>query len=508
MLFNSYEYIFLFLPVTLAGFFLIGNRVHHSVALAWLVGASLFFYGWWNPVYVSLIVGSMIFNYAVGVQLQHGGNVKFRKGLLVSGVAVNLALIGYFKYANFFINNLNVALGSAFYVEKILLPLGISFFTFTQIAYLLDAHRREIREQNFLHYFLFVTFFPHLLAGPILHHKEIMPQFGKKAIYKPHAQNFAIGITVFAIGLFKKVILADGVIQYVSPVFAAAEKGATLITLFDAWGGALAYTLQIYFDFSGYTDMAIGSSLMFGIKLPLNFNSPYKSLNIIEFWRRWHMTLSRFLRDYLYIPLGGSKGRTPRKLSNLMVTMLLGGFWHGAGWTFIIWGALHGFYLVITHSWRAFRENVLGHDLARSSFLGKTISVMLTMFAVIIGWVVFRAETIEGATRILQGMFGMNGAALPSVFTNIHPALTMVLKKFHIEISADSGIVFTTKWSIIFFTSIILFLPNSMQYVNSVFTNDKLSNGRLFAHATLTSIMIALAVMAIGKPTEFLYFQF
>jgi D-alanyl-lipoteichoic acid acyltransferase DltB (MBOAT superfamily) len=508
MLFNSYEYIFFFLPIVIIGFFFIGKRGHHEEALAWLVGASLFFYGWWNPVYVSLITGSIIFNYAVGIQLQHRKNVTFCRGLIWFGVVANLSLIGYFKYVNFFIGNLNVALGTAFYLEKIILPLGISFFTFTQIAYLLDAYKRKIREHNFLHYCLFVTFFPHLLAGPILHHKDIMPQFKQRSIYKPNAQNFAIGITVFFIGLFKKVILADGVAQYASPVFSSAEKGAKLITFFDAWGGALAYTLQIYFDFSGYTDMAIGSALMFGISLPLNFNSPYKSLNIIDFWRRWHMTLSRFMRDYLYIPLGGSYGGTTRKLNNLMVTMALGGFWHGAGWTFVIWGALHGFYLIMNHSWRTFREKVLGHDLSRSSFIGRTISILLTMLAVIIGWVVFRATTIEGASKIFYGMIGMNGATIPDVIANIHPVTTILINKLRIQGVAESGLVFTTKWATILLISLVLFLPNSIQYVNSIFSNNKIPRIRLFAHATLTSIMIIWAVMAIGKPSEFLYFQF
>ncbi|MEW6599775.1 MAG: MBOAT family protein [Nitrospirota bacterium] len=509
MLFNSYEYIFLFLPVSLIVFFLLGSKINHKSAVAWLVGVSIFFYGWWNPVYVSLIVGSMIFNYAVGVQLGNGqGTEIFRKGLIILGAVVNLALLGYFKYANFFVDNLNLVLGTAFHIEKIILPLGISFFTFTQMAYLVDAYKREVHEHNFLHFFLFVTFFPHLLAGPILHHKEIMPQFKQKAIYKPHVDNFAVGITIIAMGLFKKVILADGVAEYASPVFAAAESGSALITFFDAWGGALAYTLQIYFDFSGYTDMAIGSALLFGIKLPLNFNSPYKSLNIIDFWRRWHMTLSRFFRDYLYIPLGGNRYGTSRTAANLVITMLLGGLWHGAGWTFILWGALHGLYLVINHIWRVFREKGLGHDLSRTTFLGRTISLITTLSAVIIGWVFFRAQTLKGAARMLQGMFGTNGANVPTVFNKVHPALSLLLEKLHISGGTESGIVFTTKWATIILVSLILFLPNSMEYVSKIFSGDKHSGIRLFAYAAFTSLLIIWAVMAIGKPSEFLYFQF
>jgi D-alanyl-lipoteichoic acid acyltransferase DltB (MBOAT superfamily) len=509
MLFNSYVYIFIFLPVTLAGFFLIAGRVHRRVAVVWLVGASLFYYSWWNPVYVGLIVGSMLFNYAVGLQLESRSKaIKFRKGLLIFGIAVNLGLIGYFKYANFFIDNINVALETNFHLNKIILPLAISFFTFQQIAYLMDAYRRETREYNFIHYFLFVTFFPQLIAGPIVHHKEMIPQFVQQKIYKPSAKNFASGITIYAIGVFKKIALADEVAQYASPLFTVAEKGNQLITFFDAWAGALAYTLQIYFDFSGYTDMAIGSALMFGIRLPLNFNSPYKSLNIIDFWRRWHMTLSRFMKDYLYVPLGGNRVSTARMLFNLMVTMLLGGLWHGAGWTFVIWGALHGFYLVINHGWRILREKVFVQELTQSSFPGKAISVMLTMFAVTVGWVVFRAETIEGASRVLQGMLGVNGTEVPNVFANIHPVLTSLLHKLHINTVVGSGIVFTTKWTIILLMTAILFLPNSTQHVNKIFTNNKLSRKKLFANAALTCVMITWAVLAINRPSEFLYFQF
>ena len=493
----------------LAGFFLLGRKVHHQVAVAWLVIGSLFFYGWWNPAYVSLIVGSMIFNYAVGFQLQRSHTAEgFRKHLLAFGATVNLALIGYFKYANFFVNNLNSTAGTSFHLENIILPLAISFFTFQQIAYLVDAYRRELHEYNFLHYFLFVTFFPQLIAGPIVHHKEMMPQFQQDKMYMPRATNFAVGITVFGIGLFKKVILADGVAEYATPIFAIADSSAGLITFFDAWGGALAYTLQIYFDFSGYTDMAIGSAILFGIKLPMNFNSPYKSLNIIDFWRRWHMTLSRFFRDYLYIPLGGAKAGTSRMLVNLIITMLLGGLWHGAGWTFVLWGLLHGLYLAANHVWRTFRKNTLGHNLENRSFIGKTASVMLTMLAVTLGWVLFRAETIHGASGMLKGMFGVNGATLPNAFSNIHPALTSLLEGLHINTMAESGTLFITKWICIVSTSIILFLPNSTQYVNSIFSSKSPSTTSLFMRAMITSILIVWAVIAIGKPSEFLYFQF
>jgi D-alanyl-lipoteichoic acid acyltransferase DltB (MBOAT superfamily) len=296
MLFNSYPFVFLFLPIALAGFFALGRR-SRALAIAWLALASLFFYGWWNPVYVGLLLASITFNYLVARCLHFldtTAAAPHRKSLLVLAVGANLGLLAYYKYTGFFLRNLN-ALAGTHLAADIVLPLGISFFTFTQIAFLVDTYRREVREFNFLHYGLFVTYFPHLIAGPILHHKEIMPQFRQLETYRPDYRNLAIGLSIFAIGLFKKVNLADGFAQDVTPAFKAASAGAAL-GLVDAWRGALAYTLQLYFDFSGYCDMAIGVSLLFGINLPLNFNSPYQATGIVDFWRRWHMTLSRFLR--------------------------------------------------------------------------------------------------------------------------------------------------------------------------------------------------------------------
>ena len=303
MLFNSYEFIFLFLPTVLLCFHLIGKQGYHRVAIAWLICVSLFFYGWWNPAYLLLILSSVLLNYSVGVLLIHNsGRNLLSKNILGIGVSVNLAILGYFKYANFFVDNLNALSDTNLILNEVILPLAISFFTFQQIAYLVDAYRGKIIEYNFLHYCLFVTFFPQLIAGPIVHHKEMLPQFANDAIYKLRSKSLAIGMTIFALGLFKKVVIADGISIYATPVFDAAEAGI-ILTFFEAWSGALAYTFQLYFDFSGYSDMAIGIARMFGIRLPLNFNSPYKATSIIDFWRRWHITLSRFLRDYLYISL-------------------------------------------------------------------------------------------------------------------------------------------------------------------------------------------------------------
>ncbi|MGR9037820.1 MAG: MBOAT family O-acyltransferase, partial [Gammaproteobacteria bacterium] len=375
MLFNSYGFIFLFLPVVLTVFFMIGKKEHHSIAIAWLVGASLFFYAWWNPAYLGLMLGSILFNYAIGISLSSDEFKSSRKGILIIGITANLALLVYYKYANFFVDNLNALFGRFLYLDTVILPLAISFFTFQQIAYLVDTYKGETKELNFLHYCLFVTFFPQLIAGPIVHHREMLPQFERDSLYSINVKRHAVGYTIFAFGLFKKLVLADGIAAYAIPAFQAADAGIQL-TLFEAWTGALAYTFQLYFDFSGYSDMAIGLAMMFGIRLPLNFNSPYKATNIIEFWRRWHMTLSRFMRDYIYIPLGGNKKGLVGRHLNLMITMLLGGLWHGAGWNFMFWGGLHGFYLIANHFWRSFFTGK-----AATSGMGRGFGWLLTFVA-------------------------------------------------------------------------------------------------------------------------------
>jgi alginate O-acetyltransferase complex protein AlgI len=409
LLFNSYSFIFLFLPVVLLGFHLIGSVGHHRVAIAWLVGASLFYYGWWNPAYLGLIIGSMLVNYAVGIVLSSTSRPeekKIRKWLLIAGISANLLLLGYYKYANFFVENINTLAGLSLTVETIILPLAISFFTFQQITYLVDAYRGTTHEYSFLHYALFVTFFPQLIAGPIVHHKEMLPQFARDALYTLRARHLAVGLTIFAIGLFKKVVFADGVAVYATQVFNAAEAGVEL-TFVEAWSGALAYSLQLYFDFSGYSDMAIGIARMFGIRLPLNFNSPYKACSIIDFWHRWHITLSRFLRDYLYLPLGGSRKGETRRLANLLITMLLGGLWHGAGWTFVIWGGLHGVFLAVNHGWRKLVSTRIRPQ--NSNVLGRFFSWSLTFTLITIAWVPFRAATTDGAANILRSMLILNG---------------------------------------------------------------------------------------------------
>jgi D-alanyl-lipoteichoic acid acyltransferase DltB (MBOAT superfamily) len=521
LLFNSYIFIFIFLPITLTGFYLIGGRGHHRIAISWLVGASLFFYGWWNPAYLGLILASILVNYALGVSLGNR-DTQGGKGVLALGITFNLGLIGYFKYANFFINNINWTFGSTFHLETIILPLAISFFTFQQIAYLVDAYKGETREYNFLHYCLFVTFFPQLIAGPIVYHKEMLPQFARNMIYRLNHERLPVGLTIFIIGLFKKVALADEVAKYATPVFNIAEQGGAL-TFFEGWGGALAYTLQLYFDFSGYSDMAIGLACMFGIHLPLNFNSPYKAVNIIEFWRRWHMTLSRFMRDYLYIPLGGNRQGNTRRFINLMLIMFLGGLWHGAGWTFVLWGVLHGFYLVVNHAWHAIRR-AMGHDLQNSSALGRGLSGALTFTAVVISWVLFRAESFSGAAHILHSMAGVNGISLPVGLESHLGASATWLKDYGIIFNGlfYNGLILWDKGIAVIAVLLLatFFLPNTQQFMKSyrppVETSPKereRSTTRLqwkpsIGYTLLMAITLYLSINFLTSASEFLYFNF
>ncbi|MDX2475067.1 MAG: MBOAT family O-acyltransferase [Candidatus Krumholzibacteria bacterium] len=405
MLFNSYTFLFLFLPLTLLVFWFLQDRWNSRHALGWLVVASLFYYGWWEPRYLGLILVSVAFNYSWGRLI---AGRRRSTPLLEAGILINLVALGWFKYAGFLLANYNQVAGTDFHLQTIVLPLAISFFTFQQIAYLVDIHRGESAADDVLHYLLFVTFFPQLIAGPVVQQQEMLPQYRASPSRGRRSEYVAVGLSFFLLGLFKKVVLADGVAVYAAPVFEAADGGAR-ITFFEAWGGALAYAYQIYFDFSGYSDMAIGLARMFGFRLPVNFNSPYQATGIIDFWRRWHMTLSRFLKAYLYIPLGGNRRGTPRRYFNLMATMVLGGLWHGAGWNFVIWGALHGGLLVLNTMWQQVRP-MIASSPARP--WEKHLGSATTFVMVVMVWIFFRAETLSGAVGMLRGALGLNGLVL------------------------------------------------------------------------------------------------
>ncbi|MBI3560727.1 MAG: MBOAT family protein [Gammaproteobacteria bacterium] len=511
MLFNSYEFIFLFLPITLGVFYILGARGQQKVALAWLVLASLFFYGWWNPLYLALIVPSIVVNYILGVSL----SVQPRRWVLVGGLAANLAVLGYFKYANFFITTLSLATGSQWVIGSIVLPLGISFITFQKIAYLVDAYRGETREYDFLRFCLFVTFFPQLIAGPIVHHKEIIPQFRRRGVYHLRPARLATGVSIFVIGLLKKVLIADGLARFSTMAFDAVTQGIAL-SFFEAWRGALAYSLQLYFDFSGYSDMALGLALMVGVRLPLNFNSPYKAVNIIDFWRRWHMTLSRFLREYVYLPLGGNRRGKPRRYLNLMATMLLGGLWHGAGWTFVAWGGLHGIYLVINHAWQGLQQR-WGRSADTSSRLGRFVGRCITFSAVTVGWVFFRAEDFSSARRMLAGMAGINGVIWPQADRAALGPLADLVSAWGWQFQPlryfdGSGNLIM----MILMVLLVWWLPNTQQimaaYRPAVQPVKKIQCWPRWRMSTAWAVVIAIgglvAVLRLSHVSEFLYFRF
>ncbi|MDO9206849.1 MAG: MBOAT family protein [Sulfuricurvum sp.] len=490
MLFNSYEFIFLFLPITFGIYFWLNKKRLTQASKAWMVFTSLFFYSWWNILYLPLILGSILFNFTVGssiskmkeLQSQRRKNIS-QKALLSFGIISNILLLGYFKYMDFFIANANTVLGTHWDLMHILLPLGISFFTFTQIAYLIDTYRNEVKEMDYLNYTLFVTFFPHLLAGPILHHKEMMPQFDAIRNKAINYKNISAGIFLFSVGLFKKVIIADTFAQWAVIGFDQAET----LDRIEAWATSLSYTFQLYFDFSGYTDMALGVALLFNIRLPINFNSPYQALNIQDFWRRWHITLSRFLRDYIYIPLGGNRKGELHTYANLFTVFLIGGLWHGASWMFVIWGTLHGI-AIVTH--RAWQQMGLS--------MNKWLSWFITFNFVNIAWIFFRAKDWDQAIKVLNGMFFGD-----IVFSENLEKKFFFLKNIGIEFGQFTthlgGHTSTMVWIAVGLILIVT-APNSNTLVRALKPTK--------FYLLVTVIVAVYSFLNLAKNSEFLYFNF
>ena len=408
MLFNSATFVFLFLPIVLFGLYVIGRLGGHRFAIVWLIVASAVFYGWFKVIYLPLLAILTAFNYLCGSKLSRECEAGRRRPVLLAvGIAVNLGVLAYFKYMNFFLDNFNGLFETHFSIGAVLLPLGISFFIFQKIAYLADSYKGETSAYTPLEFTLFVMYFPQLIAGPIVHHSELIPQIRQRL--QISALDLSAGLSLFTMGLLKKIVLADPLAHFSDALFSVASAGQGQ-SLIASWSAGLGFTFQIYFDFSGYTDMALGLALMMGIRLPLNFNSPYKALNIIDFWRRWHMTLSRFLRDYVYIPLGGNRRGPRRRYVNLLITMLLGGLWHGAAWTFVAWGGLHGLYLVVNHGWERARRHL---GFTKSTPVTRAASRLTTFLAVVLAWVFFRAQTFGEASLLLKGMLGFYGLASP-----------------------------------------------------------------------------------------------
>lgn len=388
MLFNSQALILGLLPLALAGWYLAPTRRFRQV---WVIVASLVFYAFWDVRFVPLLVGLTFANWIVA--RAHAGHP--RGWWADVGIAMNLAVLGWVKYANFVADNVAWILGGRHGHWDIILPLGVSFYVFQKISYLVDLRHGRAKTYPLADFFLFVTFFPQLVAGPLVRHNEVIWQFARDPRRPEMAENLARGLTLFTIGVVKKVGIADTIAPLADAAFARAA-GPEALGAGDAWLGAIAYTLQIYFDFSGYSDMAIGLALMFGLQLPMNFNAPYRAASIRDFWRRWHMTLSRFLRDYLYVPLGGNRAGAARQAVNVVVTMLLGGLWHGAAWTFVAWGGLHGVALAVNGAW-----NRAGLRLPW------VLGWALTMLFVVAGWVLFRAPDFATAARMLLAMAGL-----------------------------------------------------------------------------------------------------
>jgi len=484
LLFNSYEFIFLFLPVTFFVYFYLNRLRLTEASKAFLVVASLFFYAWWNVKYLPLILLSMVVNYAIGRELANHKRRNRRynpKALLTAGIVFNLGLLGYYKYADFFIENIN-RLGTHLPLLHLALPLAISFYTFQQIAYLVDSYRGQTKEYDFLNYAVFVTFFPQLIAGPIVHHADMMPQFAKLRNKVQNPANIALGLFIFFMGLFKKVVIADTFAQWATQGFDVAKS----LNMTEAWVTSLSYTFQLYFDFSGYTDMAIGAALLFNIRLPMNFYSPYKAVSIQDFWRRWHITLSHFLRDYLYIPLGGNRKGRFRTYLNLFITFLLGGIWHGAGWTFVAWGALHGTALVIHRVWR---------DLQLK--MPKLLGWFITFNFINVAWVFFRAKNFDDALKVLKGMFGgfpiLDGSLKASLGFLEH--LGMHFGHWTKIFAHESQM----GWWLLGGFIVTLLLPNSMQF------KDKFKTNWLYLVWTLLAFT---AVFLLYRKSEFIYFNF
>jgi alginate O-acetyltransferase complex protein AlgI len=547
VLFNSYQFIFAFLPIVLIGCFLLARFAGAGVAQLWLIGASLYFYASWNAFYLPLLLGSILFNYAIAILMVRQSDERRRNHLLLLAVAVDLALLAYYKYTNFFLGSVGDLTGMKFVVATIILPLGISFYTFQQLTLLVDVSAGRIESFRFRDFLLFVIFFPHLIAGPIVHHREMMPQF-EEAKYRFNWSNMAVGLTLFAAGLFKKTILADGIASHIAPLYTEAAVGHT-VTLFYGWAAAVGFTLQIYFDFSGYSEMALGLARMIGIKLPMNFYSPLKSVGIIEFWSRWHMTLTRFLTAYLFNPQatalhrwwmgGGRKGvrgvKTKYPAFLMLVglptfsTMFLAGLWHGAGYQYLVFGALHGIYLATNQGWRLYRTKLF-KDTPRYHAIMRPLGLVATLTCVFVANAYFRAESVPAGSNLVAGMFGFHGVGLPEVFLSRLGGFGAMLSHLGVTFfpTSASNFLEVYAWAVVLLF-IALTFPNILQILRdyepalpstapAAAANEQAGwwqrwTGLLiwrptFGWALATAAVSAIGILALNQVTEFLYWQF
>jgi D-alanyl-lipoteichoic acid acyltransferase DltB (MBOAT superfamily) len=542
MLFNSYEFLFAYLPITLVGFLLLG-RLSRDLALGWLIVSSLVFYAWWRPINVVIIAASLAINFMLARLLQRLGTderqSRWRLIVLVAGIVFNICYLGYFKYTNFIVSSINDLTGTDFVLSHIVLPLGISFITFQKIAFLVDVQAGRIEQFTLRDYLLFVLFFPQLIAGPIVHYREMMPQFHSNTC-RFDKEAVSVGLTMIVFGLFKKVVLADWTASYVTPIYAQAAAGGT-VSFLPGWAAAIGFTLQIYFDFSGYSDMAAGLARCFGVRLPLNFYSPLQASSIIDFWSRWHITLTRFLTAYLYNPISlrltrrryarGLPGLVGRNASfgaffqllaaPTLLTMVVSGVWHGAGYLYVLWGLLHGIYLVVNHAWRFVGPRLWASKEGYARFMGP-VGFVITFFAVAIAMVLFRAPNWHAAVAVFQGMVGGHGLALPQLFVDKLWAkgLGRHLLSADVGLSGKEFLLMYSWFALVLLIALIL--PNSIQIMARYEpvlgakerpANTGLSRLALTWSPTLTwavamALMATAALLRVGGHSEFLYWQF
>ena len=487
MLFNSIEFLLLFLPVFLAGFYYACRPGSRLSPQHWIVAASFCFYAYWDWRYLPLLIAAIVVNHWIGSRLLASKSRVW----LTAGIVFNLGVLAFFKYVDFFLGSWGALTGEPLGVVGIVLPLAISFTTFEHIAFLVDSYRGNVHRAAgagqsaqpyaLREYALFIAYFPQLIAGPIFHHREMLPQFQRVTRdYTVPADDVSRGLVLIIVGLFKKVFIADSLARWVNPAFDQVH----LLSMYDAWTATLGYTLELYFDFSAYCEIAMGLGLLMGIRLPLNFNSPYKSLDIQEFWRRWHITLGRWLRDYLYIPLGGSKHGFPVTAAALFTTFLLGGLWHGAGWQFVWWGALHGAYMIVFRLWQ--RQPLR---------LPAGVAQALTLLAVILAWVPFRAHTVADAATMYAAMFGFNGTSLPIAYSAFPVLESMVTVQYSPFFNGME------LWAMLVLFAFVLRAPNVHEYLATEFRPTWRPAVGMTALATVVAFYL-------GTPSTFLYFQF
>jgi alginate O-acetyltransferase complex protein AlgI len=507
MIFNSYEFIFIFFPLSLLGFYLV-SRFSYNYKIIYLSIVSLLFYTYWNAYSLPIILFSICVNYFLGSQLLKHEIKNYN--LLLFSVVFNVILLGYFKYLNFLIFNINFILNlfnlSAISYSNIMLPLGVSFFTFTQITYLIECYNKNVKVKNFFSYILFVTFFPHLIAGPLLRYTSIINQFLDKKIFTIDKTKVVVGIAIFIIGLGKKILIADNIGYYSDLIYKSSSTNVIEPQIILSWLGSICYLFQLYFDFSGYSDMAIGIALFFGILLPINFNSPLRATSIIDFWNSWHISLTRFIREYIYNPIAIKLTRLSLEKSETqkiflilifptLSTFAIIGFWHGANWTFVFFGLAHGLFVIINYLWNKIR---LSNN--RLINLNNFIAWLITFLSINISFVLFRADNLFQALKIYKAMLGFNGISYPSFQS----------KFWEGSIIFNSGDFIHMLILILLSFFIVIFLPNTKSlipfYKEKNFDNYKLFNSYWFP--VILSFIFVISLLQIKKTSPFLYFQF